>query len=116
MPRNFVPTAVAKLGRHPGNRRVYIIGILCIVITIAAACLSIGLLRRDQIDQQQTDAEKLAIVLAAQAARSIQAVDLVIQETRSAVLRSGVTTADELRQTMGTQEFHNFLVGRLRSL
>jgi PAS domain S-box-containing protein len=116
MPRDFIATAAARPGRHPGNRRVYIIGVLCVAITIAAACLSVGLLRHDQINQQQTDAEKLAIVLAAQAARSFQAVDLVVQETRSAVLRSGVTTADELRQTMGTQDFHNFLVGRLRSL
>src|SRR5579872_4176118 len=116
MPRDFVSTKAAKLGRRPGNRRVYIIGILCVAITIAAACLSVALLRRDQINQQQTDAEKLAIVLAAQAARSIQAVDLVVQETRSMVLRSGITTPDELRQTTGTQDFHNFLVDRLRSL
>ncbi|HML10073.1 MAG TPA: ATP-binding protein [Stellaceae bacterium] len=102
--------------RRPANRRVYAIGILCIAITIAAACLSVGLLRRDQINQQMSDANNLAIVLAAQAARAIQAVDLVVQETRGMVLGSGVSNPDELRSMMSTEGVHDFLVNRLQSL
>jgi PAS domain S-box-containing protein len=106
----------AFVRRHPANRRVYAIGILCVVITIAAACLSIGLLRRDQSNQQMSDANNLAIVLAAQAARAIQAVDLVVQETRALVLRDGVDTADGFRNRLETEDIHNFLVNRLQSL
>jgi PAS domain S-box-containing protein len=109
-----IKAALAR--RHPANRRVYAIGILCIAITIAAACLSIGLLRRDQVNQQMSDANNLAIVLAAQAARAIQAVDLVVQETRALVLRDGVSTPDGFRDQLGTVDIHNFLANRLQSL
>ena len=68
------PTPDAAMHRHPAKRRVYAIACLCVAITIAAACLSICLLRRDQIKQQMSDASGLATVLAAQAARTIQAV------------------------------------------
>ena len=88
------PRPAATLRRRPANRRVYIIGILCIAITIAAACMSIGLLRRDQIKQQMSDANNLAIVLAAQAARSFQAVDLVVQEAQPFLARRGSLAAD----------------------
>jgi PAS domain S-box-containing protein len=116
MPRDSDSTSTAILRRHPANHRVYIIGILCIAITIAAACISVGLLRRDQINQQMNDANDLSIVLAAQAARSFQAVDLVVQETRGMVLGAGVTNPREFRALMASEGVHNFLVDRLRSL
>jgi len=89
MPRDREPITSATKRLHPANRRVYIIGWLCIAITIAAACLSIGLLRRDQIKEEMGNANDLAIVLAAQAGRSIQGVDLVVRETRGMVLAAG---------------------------
>ena len=61
MPRGSASILSAILRRHPANHRVYIIGTLCIAITIAAACLSVGLLRRDQIKHQMSDANDLAI-------------------------------------------------------
>jgi len=116
MPRGSEPISPAIARRHPANRRVYIIGIFCIAITIAAACVSIGLLRNDQIKQQMSDANDLAIVLAAQAARTVQAVDLVVQETRAMVLGAGASDPREFRETMATEDIHRFLVDRLRSL
>jgi PAS domain S-box-containing protein len=116
MPRDSTALSTASRHRPPADRRVYLIGVLCIAIAIAAACLSVGLLRRDQIKQQMSDANDLAIVLAAQAARAVQAVDLVIQETRGMALNAGVTTPGQLRELMAPQAIHNFLVERLRSL
>jgi PAS domain S-box-containing protein len=108
------PTA-ATAGR-PTNRRVYVIGCFCIVITILAAFLSVGVLRRDRLKEEMRNANDLAIVLAAQAARSFQAVDLVVQETRAMVLAAGVGTPQQFRERMGTKEVHGFLLDRLRSL
>src|ERR1700722_11184861 len=110
------PTPDAAMHRHPAKRRVYAIACLCVAITIAAACLSICLLRRDQIKQQMSDASGLATVLAAQAARTVQAVDLVVQETRTMVIGTGVSDPEEFRELMATEGTHDFLVGRLRSL
>ena len=116
MPRGSdSPSATPQHG-HRANHRVYVIGLFCVAITIAAACLAIGLLRRDQINQQMNDANNLAIVLAAQAARTVQAVDLVVQETRAMTLRTGVKDPDDMRTLMGTQAVHQFLASRLRSL
>src|ERR1700740_2939139 len=103
MPRGSDPSSVAPQRDHRANHRVYIIGVLCVATTTAPACLSVGLLRRDQINQQMSDANNLAVVLAAQAARTVQAVDLVVQETRAMALRVGVKDTDTLRELMGTE-------------
>jgi PAS domain S-box-containing protein len=116
MPRDSHPKSIAAPRLHPANRRVYVIGCLCIAITIAAACLSVGVLHRDQIDERMDDANNLAIVLAAQAARSVQAVDLVVQETRAMVLSTGATDPQKFRELMATEDVHRFLVDRLSSL
>src|SRR5258707_13013952 len=106
MPRDREPITSATRRLHPANRRVYIIGCLCIGITIAAACLSIGLLRRDQIKEQMGNANDLAIVLAAQAGRSIQGVDLIVQETRGMALAAGATDPRKFRGLMATGTGH----------
>ena len=116
MPRRSNSSSATPQHGHRANHRVYIIGLFCVAITIAAACLSVWLLRRDQINQQMSDANNLAIVLAAQAARTVQAVDLVVQETRALAVRTGVKDPDDMRTLMGTQAIHQFLVSRLRSL
>ncbi len=116
MPTESESSSAAPQYGHRANHRVYLIGLLCVAITIAAACLAVAVLRRDQINQQMNDANNLAIVLAAQAARTVQAVDLVVQETRAMVLRTGVKDPDDMRTLMGTQAVHQFLASRLRSL
>ena len=111
-----VGTATRLLRRHLANRRVYVIGCLCVAITIVAACLSIGLLRHDRIKEEMNSANDLAIVMAAQAARSIQAVDVVVQDTRGMVLAAGVTDPRQFRELLATVEVHQFLVDHLRGL
>ena len=53
------PTSDQTMRRHPAKRRVYAIGCLCIAIAVAAACLSVYLLRRDQ----EKEAEFMTITL-----------------------------------------------------
>jgi PAS domain S-box-containing protein len=111
-----MPREAATMRRHPANRRVYCIGILCIAIAIAAACLSIGLLRRDQLREQMRDTRNLSVALAEQTARSIQAVDLIVQDTRTLGLTSGAADAEEFKRQMATEGVHDYLLDRLHSL
>jgi PAS domain S-box-containing protein len=102
--------------RRPANRRVYVIGVFCIAITLAAAILSIGLLRRDRLAEEMKNTRNLSVALAEQTARTIQAVDLVVQETRAMASGDGDPDPSRFRQRMGSLETHNYLVARLRSL
>jgi PAS domain S-box-containing protein len=118
MSRESVPNPTAAMAaRHrPANRRVYVIGCFCIAIALLAAALSVGMLRRDRLNEEMRNANDLAIVLAAQAGRSFQAVDLVVQEARAMVLASGTSDPQQFRQRMATEEVHHFLVEHLHSL
>ena len=63
-----------------------------------------------------TDTQHLGIVLAEQSTRTIQAVDLVVQETQGFVVASGVVDPDQFKERMATEEIHRFLADRMRSL
>ena len=98
------------------NRRVYVIGCLCIAITLLAPGFAIRELYRSRIAEETQSTRNLAVVLAEQTARSIQSVDLIVQDTRRMALVDGVTDPDQFRQRMATPEIHQYLVDRLRSL
>jgi signal transduction histidine kinase len=91
-------------------------GSLFIAITIMAACLAVWNLHHERIADAVKGTHNLAVVLAEQTARSFQAVDLVLQETREMVLAEGITDPDQFRQQMETAAVHQFLVDRLHSL
>ena len=98
------------------SRPLYLGGSFFIAITIIAAWLAIRDLHGERIVDETKDTKNLAVVLAEQTARAIQAVDLVVQETQAMVLAAGVTHADQFRLRMGTEEVHHFLLDRLHSL
>jgi PAS domain S-box-containing protein len=89
---------------------------LCITITLVAAGLAIWNLREDRIADEMRDAQNLSVVLAEQTARTIQAVDLVIQQTQAMVQAKGVRTPDQFREQLATEEVHVYLVSRLKNL
>jgi PAS domain S-box-containing protein len=102
--------------RRFGNRRVYVIGIFCIAITLAAAVLSVAMLRQDRLADEMKDTRNLSVALAEQTARSIQAVDLVVEETRVMALGDGGADAERFRERMRTEETHKYLLARLHTL
>ena len=84
------------------SRRVYPIGLAFIAITLIAACLAVWQLRDDRIADVRQDTRNLALVLAAQSARSFQAVDLVVRETRAMVaVETSVWAARSLTEGKG---------------
>src|ERR1700761_6476527 len=89
---------------------------LFVAVTIAAAWLAVWNLRGEQIAAAMKDRKNLAVVLAEQNSRTVQAVDLVVQDTQRMVLAAGVTDPDQFRQRMAKEEVHRFLLDRLHSL
>jgi len=102
--------------RLRSHRHLVLGASLFVVITIAAACLAVWYLRGEQIADATKDTKNLAVVLAEQTSRTIQAVDLVAQEAQAMVLAAGVTDPDQFRKQMATEEVHQFLLRRLHSL
>jgi PAS domain S-box-containing protein len=111
---------MSLLGGHSSNRlssrRLFLGGTLSIAITIIAASVAVWDLHGERIADETKNTKNLAVVLAEQTARAIQAVDLVVQETQGMVLAAGVTDADQFRLRMGTDEVHHILLERLHSL
>jgi PAS domain S-box-containing protein len=102
--------------RRSAKRRVYVIGVLCIAITLAATVLSVLMLRRDRMADEMRDTRNLSVALTEQTARTIQAVDLVVEETRVMALGDGDADTERFRQRMQTEETHKLLLARLHSL
>jgi PAS domain S-box-containing protein len=98
------------------SRYLYLGGFCFIIITIAAAGLAIRMMYRDRIADEMKDTRNLSVVLAEQSGRAVQAVDLVVQETRAMVAGAGVTTPNQFRERMATESVHHYLLQRLHSL
>jgi PAS domain S-box-containing protein len=98
------------------NRRLHLTYYLFIALTIAVACLAVWSQRRDRIADEMQDTRNLAVVLGEQTARSIQAVDLVVQETQGMIAAAGVADTAQFKEALATEEVHRYLVDRLHSL
>jgi PAS domain S-box-containing protein len=98
------------------SRGLVLGGCLSIAVTIIAASLAIWDLREDRITDVMKDAQSLGVVLAEQTARTIQAVDLVVQQTQAMVLGGGVQQPDQFRRQTNTQGMHEFLTNLLKNL
>ena len=103
--------------RHLRSHRILAVsGCLFIAITLIAACLAIWDLREDRIGNEMQDAQSLSVVLAEQTARTIQAVDLVIQQTQAMIQAKGIRTPDQFREQLATADVHDYVVSRLKNL
>ncbi len=109
------PAAARGEPRRSG-RHLYPIALVFIAMTVAAALLSIWLLRRDRIADEMEDTKNLGVVLAAQTTRSFQAIDLVLQQVQAMVDAAGPADPDQFRQLMASEKVHQFLLDRVHSL
>src|SRR5262249_40427161 len=73
-------------------------------------------LRREAIRNYQQEMTNLGVVLAEQTSRTFQAVDIVLQELCEKIANAGITTPEQLKLTMGTEEIHRYLVDRQHDL
>jgi PAS domain S-box-containing protein len=96
------------------SRRLSFVGIGLLLIISIAAGLSVWDRREEAIARSRQEMTNLGIVLAEQTARSMQGVDLVLQETRAMVLSAGVGSPEQFDGLMRTEDVHRFLVDRLK--
>jgi diguanylate cyclase (GGDEF)-like protein len=86
------------------------------VLLIVAAVLAIGItvwrMRQDALDAALSTTGNLAIVLAEQTDRSVQAVDIVVREVQEMAAASGLATLEDFRRVFGTEEVHGYLRSR----
>ena len=112
----IVTTLARAIHHHRSSHFLVLSGCVFIAVTIIAACLAVWDLHEDRIEDEMQDAQALSVVLAEQTARTIQAVDLVIQETQAMVLSGRVQEPEQFRLRMATKEVHDFLAGLLKNL
>jgi len=96
--------------------RLSLIGIVVVAGIMLAATLAIWDRHDEAIARSRREMGNLGTVLAAQSARSLQAIDLVMREAQSLVASEGITTPEQFRERMGKDEIHKFLADRVRSL
>ena len=97
-------------------RRLYLVGLLLIAAAIFGAWFAIWQLRQERLANATQDTSNLAVVLAAETARSFQAVDLVLQEVQQFARTPAAAGGNQFERWAATEEVHNFLVDRLKNL
>jgi two-component system, cell cycle sensor histidine kinase PleC len=107
---------VASIVTGGGARRILLAGAVLIAVTIAGAGLSLWDLHHNAIDASRRDMANLGIVLAGELSRSMESVDLVLDEASQRIAHSGAATPDEFRAEMASEATHDFLVNRLQAL
>src|SRR6266851_3266138 len=98
------------------SHRLGVAGLALIVITVIAAGLTIWDRREEAITTYQREMKNLGVVLAEQTDRSMQAVDLVLEEVRFKALATGIENPKQFESLIGTEKFHHFLAGRAANL
>ncbi|HEX3881687.1 MAG TPA: ATP-binding protein [Stellaceae bacterium] len=102
--------------RFHSSLRLPLVGIIVVAGIVLAATIAIWNRRDDAIARSRREMSNLGVVLAAQSARSLQAVDLVMQEAQALVRTGAITTPSQFRERLATEEVHKYLSDRLRSL
>src|ERR1700731_3192640 len=106
-----------SLRRHPpSNRRLNLIGLAVVFMTLMAGLLTIWDLRREAMKTYTEEIENLGVAFAEQTSRTLQAVDLVLDQVKDRVLGSGVETPAQFEQLLSGRKWHQFLSDRLKNL
>ncbi|MGH7094591.1 MAG: sensor histidine kinase [Stellaceae bacterium] len=102
--------------RFHSSTRLTLVGVIVVGGIMLAAGFAIWNRREDALARSRRETTNLSVVLAAQSGRTLQAVDLVLQEMQELVRSDRVATPDQFRDLLGTEKVHRFIVDRLRSL
>lgn len=96
--------------------RVRIVGVVLAVLILATAGIAVWDLHRRTLNEASDDIRNLGGVLAEQTSRYVKSIDMVLQDAQLRSWALGVTTADQFRRDMGTEETGHFLRDRMLNL
>jgi signal transduction histidine kinase len=100
----------------PSNRRLNLIGFAVVCMTLLAAGLTIWDLRQEAIKIYTEEIENLDAAFAEQTSRTLQAVELVLDQVRERVGGSGIETPVQFEQLLAGRKWRQFLIDRLKNL
>ncbi|HYZ20920.1 MAG TPA: hypothetical protein VE690_02070 [Rhodopila sp.] len=98
------------------SRRLVFAVVAVIAILVLAAATAIVVLRQVAVSGAEDDNRRLTVVLAEQTTRTVQAVDVVLQDISEKIAASGVHDDVSFHQAFGTRDLHEMLVRRLTDL
>lgn len=98
------------------SRRLALTGFTLIGITIVAAALAVWQRQDETVARYGQELGKLSIVLAEQTARSLQGIDLVLQEIQAKVAADSLAAPEQSTPLMGSAGLHEFLTERIKVL
>jgi PAS domain S-box-containing protein len=102
--------------RFHASRRLAFVGFGLLFVILLTACVAVWDRREEALAHARRETANLGIVLAEQTARSLQAVDLVLEEIRAASLHLGVENPEQFKEMTSGEEVHRLLASRLKAL
>jgi diguanylate cyclase (GGDEF)-like protein len=97
-------------------RNLVVVAVGVLGAATLALSLTVWWLRSDAIDDASKNAANLAIVLAEQTTRSVQSIDLILNEVQEHLKRIGVTTPEAFRRLLHSEDTFELLKERLSHL
>jgi diguanylate cyclase (GGDEF)-like protein len=116
MSATFVSAAIAharSLLRRNDSPFFLPAGAVLIVAAVLAVGGTIWQLRADALAEAQRDTGNLALILAEQTERSVQAIDLVLRELQDDIAHMEFNSPDSFEQTLREERIHRWLAARL---
>jgi PAS domain S-box-containing protein len=98
------------------SRRLSVAGFVLIGVMLCGAAFRSWRGHEEVFASYKREMANLAIALAAQAARSVQAVDLVVRETQRETLAAGADNPQKFKEAMAGEAIHRFLARHLKNL
>jgi PAS domain S-box-containing protein len=98
------------------SRHLSVAGIGLLFVIVTTASLAIWDRHEEAIVRSRQEMTILGAVVAEQTARSIQAIEIVMQQTQAMILAAGVDSPEQFRRAMATEEVHSFLRQRSDAL
>lgn len=113
---DITATAMSCKGLLGSSRRLSAVGVVIIVTTLAAAAVTIWQLREGTYAAVRRDLGNISVLAADQMTRSMQAVDLIVQDVADHVHDAHVGTPEQFSTLLASRETHEFLANDLKSL
>ncbi|MBV9199861.1 MAG: hypothetical protein JOY83_09045, partial [Alphaproteobacteria bacterium] len=102
--------------RLTSNRRLILIGFAVVCVTLLAAGMTVWDLRQEAIKTYTEEMENLRAAFAEQTSRTLQAVNLVLDQVKDRVSGARIETAEQFKQLLASRKWRQFLGERLKNL